>query len=260
MLARFPIGMIALIVVAVLIYFGLAQRVLDRMRLSDKAALAIIGALVVGSFINIPITRGTVDTSINVGGAIVPIIVAIYVLTKAGTGKEWIRAILATIAVAASIFVVNRYLLPGDPWQTGADFLDPLYIYPIMAGVIAYLIGRSRRSAFIAATLGVLALDIVDYLYLTGGEIPGNVAIGGAGVFDVIVLSGIISVLLAELLGETRERLQGGPESEGRPKELVEGLTDLKLGAKPAKKPIEGGEGYMENENSPEGKEGEKNG
>ena len=257
MLAGFPIGMIALIVVAVLIYFGLAQRVLDRMRLSDRAALAIIGALVVGSFLNIPITRGRIDTSINVGGAIVPVAVAIYVLVKAGSRKEWIRALVAAIAVAAAIFFVNRYLLPGDPWQTGADFIDPLYIFPIMAGIIAYLIGRSRRSAFVAATLGVLSLDIVDYIYLTMRGIPGNVAIGGAGVFDVIVLSGIIAVLLTELLGESLERLQGGPKTEGRPEELLEGLTDLKLDANPAKKPLEGVE---KNKDASEGNGDEKDG
>ena len=39
--------------------------------------------------------------------------------------------------------------------------------------------------------------------------------IGGAGAFDSLILAGILAVLLAELVGETRERLQGGPKSEG---------------------------------------------
>ncbi len=236
MLARFPIGMILLIIVAVLIYFGLAQRVLDRLRLSDRAALIIVGALIVGSFINIPLSTGRIDTSINVGGAIVPIAVAVYLLIKAGTGKEIIRAVAATFAVAVAVFAVNRYLIPGDPWHVGADFLDPLYVYPILAGIVAFLIGRSRRSAFIAATLGVLSMDIVDFFYFSTRGLPGTVAIGGAGVFDVIIISGIIAVLLVELVGETAERLQGGPSKEGRPKELLEGLTDLKFEA--AKKPL----------------------
>ena len=114
--------------------------------------------------------------------------------------------------------------MSADPWQRGTDFIDPLFIYPLVAGLVAYLVGRSRRSAFIAATLGVLGMDIIDYIKILGTSAPGAVHIGGAGAFDSIILSGIIAVLLAEIIGETRERLQGGPESEGRPQELVEGL------------------------------------
>ena len=56
-MVNFPAGIIALLVVSILIYFGVAHRVLDRMRLSDKAALAIIAAIIVGSFIDIPFAR-----------------------------------------------------------------------------------------------------------------------------------------------------------------------------------------------------------
>jgi hypothetical protein len=49
-------------------------------------------------------------------------------------------------------------------------------------------------------------------------------AIGGAGAFDAIVLAGIVAILLAELIGESLERLTGGPKTEGRPPELVKGL------------------------------------
>ena len=41
-----PVGTIALLVVTVLVYFGLAQRLLDRMRLNDRTTLLIIGAMV----------------------------------------------------------------------------------------------------------------------------------------------------------------------------------------------------------------------
>jgi len=40
-----PIGMMLLIVVGVLVYFGIAHRILDRMRLTDKQALLFIGAV-----------------------------------------------------------------------------------------------------------------------------------------------------------------------------------------------------------------------
>ncbi|MBC7335065.1 MAG: hypothetical protein H5U01_02165, partial [Clostridia bacterium] len=87
----FPIGMIALLVVAVLIYLGLAQRVLDRLYLGDSAALIIVAAMALGSFIDIPLARGRLDVSVNVGGGLIPLGLAVYVLARAGSGKEWDR-------------------------------------------------------------------------------------------------------------------------------------------------------------------------
>lgn len=223
-MSGYPIGMIILIVLSILIFFGLTHRVLDRLRLTDRAALVIIGLLIVGSFITIPLTNTRPAVSVNLGGAVVPIGLAIYLLVKAGTSKEWIRALVASVITVAVIGLGNRFLFSGDPWHTGQDFLDPLYIYPIIAAIVAYTIGRSRRSAFIAATLGMLSLDIFHYIELLNTGIPGRVAIGGAGVFDAIIIAGVGAVLLAEIIGEGRERLQGGPESEGKPKELLSNL------------------------------------
>lgn len=224
-MTRFPFGIIALIVVSVLVYFGLAHRVLDRMRISDKTALGLIAGMVVGSFIDIPISMGRVSASINVGGGLIPIGLAIYVLTKAGTTKEWVRALLATGATGVVVYYIGSVLMKGGPG--GAfDVLDPLWVYPIVGGLVAYIAGRSRRSAFIAATLGVLSLDIVNWVYLVSTRTPGKVSIGGGGAFDSIVLAGLVAVMLAEVIGETRERLQGGPDSRGRPTELIEGLDN----------------------------------
>jgi uncharacterized membrane protein len=232
-MTRYPIGMIALIIVSVLVYFGLAHRVLDRMRLTDRAALVILGALFVGSFIDIPIPVRNVESSINVGGFFIPVGLAIYVLSKAGTSKEVIRTIFATIATAGAVYLINRFIISGDPWQTGRDFIDPLYMYPLVAGGIAYLVGRTRRGAFIAAILGVLILDLINFIYLVNTGTRGTVALGGAGAFDVIVLSGIFAVLLAEIVGESIERLQGGPKVEGRPEDLIEGLQSPSPAGKP---------------------------
>lgn len=221
-----PIGIIVLIVVSVLIFLGLAQRVLDRMRLSDKAALGIIVILILGSFINIPLSTGRYDVSINVGGGIVPIGVAIYLLAKAGTTKEWARALISAVVTGAVIFGAG-YLGRGDVEPGGRffGFLDSLWVYPIIGGLVAYITGRSRRSAFIAATLGLVLVDIAYLIwYVATGAPAGTVAIGGAGAFDGIVIAGIFAVLLAEIIGETRERMQGGPATEGRPRELMEGL------------------------------------
>jgi len=201
-----PIGMITLIIAAVLIYFGLAQRVLDRMRLNDKAALAFIALIVVGSYIDIRLVSEPTVT-VNVGGAVIPLILAGYLYAKAGTAKEKTRAIIASLVVGAAIYALGR-LMPAEPETM---FIDPLYVYGIVAGVIAYLMGRSRRAAFIAGMVGVILSDIFHLIELFVRRMPGAVNFGGAGAFDAVIIAGILAVLLAELIGETRERLQGGP-------------------------------------------------
>ncbi len=235
-MTQLPIGIIILIVVSILIYFGMAHRVLDRMRISDRAALGIIAIMAVGSFIDIPLSTGRYDVSVNVGGALVPLGVAGYLLSRAGTPKEWGRALISALITGAVIFGVGNLMSRGDvePGGRFLGYLDALWVYPIIGGLVAYIAGRSRRSAFIAATLGLVLVDLaylVQLFYI--GAPVGTVAIGGAGVFDGIVLAGIVAVLLAELIGETRERLQGGPATRGRSDELVEalrkpGLTEKK--------------------------------
>jgi len=104
--------------------------------------------------------------------------------------------------------------------------IDPLWVIPIIAGLVAYILSRSRRGAFITAILGVILADIVNYLWLIGTNTPGRVNMGGAGAIDAVVLSGIIAVLLAEFVGELRERIQGGPALAGRPKKLLDELKN----------------------------------
>lgn len=201
-----PIGMITLIIAAVLIYFGIAQRVLDRMRLNDKAALGFIALIVAGSYLDIRLVREP-TVSVNAGGAIVPLILAGYLYSKAGTTKERTRSVIASLVVGAAIYALGR-LMPAEPETM---FIDPLYVYGIVAGVIAYLMGRSRRAAFIAGLVGVIISDILHLAELIVRRMPGTVNIGGAGAFDAVIIAGILAVVLAELIGETRERLQGGP-------------------------------------------------
>lgn len=224
-MANFPAGLIALIVVSILIYFGVAHRVLDRMRLSDKAALGVIVAIIVGSFIDIPLGP---RVTLNVGGSIA-VIMAIYVLIGAGTTFEKVRAVIAAGVTALALFLVGRYL--GAEPET--IFIDPIYIYPIVAGIVGYLAGRSRRGAFFAAVIGVFALDVGQFFYLGRTGIAGTVHVGGAGAFDSLILAGILAVVLAEIIGESLERIQGGPRTEGRPEELIKNLREPEPAHKP---------------------------
>lgn len=231
---NFPYGLIALVVVSILIYFGVAHRVLDRLRMTDKAALGVIAAIIVGSFIDIPVSS---RVTINLGGTIA-VGLAIYILVGAGTAYEKLRAIVAAVVTGLVLFLAGRYL-GAQPEQI---FIDPIYIYPITAGIVGYLAGRSRRGAFFAAVMGVLSLDVTQYIYLVTNNVRGTVAIGGAGAFDSLILAGILAVLLAEVIGETLERIQGGPKTEGRPEELIRNLKEPEPAHKPLEEKEEGGE------------------
>lgn len=230
-MTNFPFGLIALVVISILIYFGIAHRALDRLKLSDRGALAVIAAIIVGSFFDIPITS---RITVNLGG-IIGIGLAIYVWIGAGTAYEKTRSVIAAVITALALFLAGRYL-GAEP---EAIFIDPIYIYPLVAGIVGYLAGRSRRGAFFAAVMGVFALDVGQYYYLARTGLRGVVHIGGAGAFDSLILAGVLAVLLAELIGETRERLQGGPETEGRSEELIRNLRE----PEPASKPLERREG-----------------
>lgn len=216
----FTVGRLILLSLALLIFFGVAERVLDRMHMSNKGALLVIAAIVVGSFINLTLYRSDLLTvRLNLGGALVPLGVAVYVWMKAGTGKEKMRSLLGAVLTTAAIwllgmFVQNEYALP----------VDIIYLYPIIAGLVGYLFGRSRKGAFVAAVLGVLLFDVSHGIYLIWNRIPGLVHFGGGGMYDSVVLAGVLAVCLAELIGESRERLQGGPSSDNRDPSMLNNL------------------------------------
>lgn len=198
------IGMILLIIFSILILMGAMQRVLDRMALTDKQALLFVAAIFIGGWLP-DLDFGLIQ--LNIGGAIVPIIVCVYLLLHAGTVKERIRAIVSSFLTAAAITVISM-ILPSDPLQM--PIIDPMIFYGIAAGLIAWLLGRSRRSAFIAGVLGVIFNDIITGMSLWMRGIQQVIYLGGAGALDAIVLAGIIGVLGCELAGEITERIQTG--------------------------------------------------
>ena len=199
-----PIGLTLLVVVSILVLFGVGHRILDRMRLNDKIALLFMAGIIIGTLIpDIPVTG---NFHINIGGAVVPIILVIYLFITAGTDKERVRAFIASTLTGIAVFAAGR-LLPEEPENI---IFDPNYLYGIIAGLIAYLFGRSRRASFIAGITGVLLADIAQGIINVTRNIPTVIRLGSAGAVDAVVISGFLAVILAELVGEIRERLQGG--------------------------------------------------
>lgn len=201
-------GLILLVIVGILVGFGVAQRVLDRLRLTDRQALFFVLALLVGGLLpDIPLGA---NISINAGGALVPIGISIYLLIRADSTKEVVRALIASVLTGAAIWFLGR-ILPDEP-ETA--FMDFNYLYGLAAGIVAYIFGRSRRGAFVAGVLGAVIADVwsAAEVWMQGVQQP--LYLGGAGAMDVIVISGIVAVLLAEFLGEVIERIQRGNEMD----------------------------------------------
>ena len=200
------IGMILLLVIALLILFGVLQRVLDRMALTDRQALVCVAAIFIGGWLP-DLNLGIV--TLNLGGAVIPLGICLWLFLSAGTAKERIRCLIASVLTAAAVYAISVYF-PADP--TAMPF-DPMLLYGAAGGLIAWLLGRSRRSAFVAGILGVILFDI-----LVGGinwsrGISQTVHLGSAGALDAAVLSGVLAVLLCELIGEIVERIQTGRAS-----------------------------------------------
>ena len=206
------IGVVLLLIIGVIIYLGTAQRILDRLYLTDTLAILIVIAIAVGSFYNINLSQNP-TISINIGGAVIPVILAIYVFSKIDNFAELIRTILATAGTAAGIYFITRLF---SNFGHGRDIIDPMYVFAIIGGLLAYIFGRSRRGAFIAGSIGFLSYNLINVWKAYTGKVTTSIIIGGAGFFDSIIISGFLGLMLAELIGETRESLQGGPENEGR--------------------------------------------
>ena len=58
--------------------------------------------------------------------------------------------------------------------------------------------------------MGVLLADIAQGILTLAQGIAVPIALGSGGALDTVVIAGLTAVLTAELVGEIRERLQGG--------------------------------------------------
>ena len=198
------VGRILLILVSALVAAGACQRALDRLRLTDRQALFFVGLIFVGGLLpDIPIGQ---SVRVNAGGALLPFLLAAYVWIRADSGRERLRSLTAALVTAAAVFAIGRFY-PSEP---EAMPFDVNYVYGIAAGLIAYVFGRSRRGAFIAGVVGLLAADVLQAALLWREGIGQTLYLGSGGMMDAVVISGILAVLTAELTGEFLERCARG--------------------------------------------------
>lgn len=203
------IGTVLLMAAGILILFGVGQRVLDRLRLTDRQALFFMAATLAGGWLP-DLTIGPVQ--FNLGGAVIPAGLCIMLFVRADTAGERLRAVLASMASAGAVLLLDWYW-PAEP---EGMLMDIQYTYAIAAGLIAYVLGRSRRAAFIAGVMGVILADLAQGIVgrMQGYDVPIRLGTGGA--MDTVVISGLLAVVLAETVGEILERIRGGAHPGSR--------------------------------------------
>ena len=198
------LGLVLLTATALLVLFGAGQRVLDRLRLTDRQALLFIALIIAGGFLpDIPVTP---LFSFNIGGALIPLVLSIRLWFKADTTAERVRSLIAAAVTGLAVFALGR-LMPDEPETI---VIDPGYMHGLAAGIIGYLFGKSRRGSFIAGVVGVILSSVASAVLVWNAGIDQRLTLGGAGSFDVIVISGLLAVLLSELVGEILERVKRG--------------------------------------------------
>lgn len=193
-------GSLLLIIAAILVFCGLLQRVLDRMYLTDRQALLLIGLMLLGTFVP-GITWGNV--TFHIGGALIPLGVCIYLLIRADSLHERWRSVIGSIVTAVLIYLLSKIL----PAEAEKMWMEPMWLYGICGGVVAWLIGRSRRAAFICGVVGTLLADTASFIVAMMDGYSAELHLGGGGIADACVISGVVAVLLCETVGEMLERI-----------------------------------------------------
>jgi uncharacterized membrane protein len=216
------------IILALLIQLGALGYAYRRIGLSPRTAMLVLVGSLVGSMINIPILElpeeqiaagrvvtvfgmqyvvpevvdwpGTVVAA-NVGGALIPIFVSLYLLNR---NRLWARGLMATACIAIICYMLARPV-------PGVGIALPMIVPPLATAFVALLLSRDDAAplAYIGGSLGTLiGADLMNLGNIRGLGAP-VASIGGAGTFDGIFLTAIIAVLIASI---PRRRLpQPGP-------------------------------------------------
>lgn len=184
--------------IILLVMFGVGQRILDDLRLTDKAALVILVLICIGLIIP-PIWIGEYFC-FSIGGFLIPLALSIYLLISCGK-HDIIRTIIGTILVAGIIYGLE-WILPADPEEV---VIDNMYIYGVAAGVVAYVLGRSRRNAFVSCLFGITLAELVQWIINLCTNNKSILGLGVGGAFSTYIVAIIISVAVSEFIGRCVE-------------------------------------------------------
>lgn len=216
-----PAGMVALVGLMILLplmYMEVIVVALSRLGISPIAGLFIVFCLFAGSIVNIPIKRLHAHDSvnditwalygldrwlpipsrperviaINVGGCLVPLLLALYQLVRLHTQGALLPAAAAVAMSVMVCFNISRF-------EPGRGVVIPVLLPGMSAALFALVLYPTNAPAvaFCAGVLGPLIGADILRLRQISTHTTGVASIGGAGTFDGIVISGVIALLLS---------------------------------------------------------------
>ncbi len=192
------------------LFFYLTGAGLSFLELSLKEILPLLLLIIIGSFINIPLGKRSLvkvreayffgifkrnawrfqGVSVNIGGAVIPILIAGYFAYNAP-----FEALLATTVIVSFFSFLGAQFV-----KTKGVFVS--MTLPILFSAFFAVLLSPESAPQVAFSAGVFGVLIgADLLYLPWAMRKGSgvVSIGGAGLLDAIFLTGIASSLLAGL-------------------------------------------------------------
>jgi uncharacterized membrane protein len=208
------VGLLVFLIAVVQV--GALTLAFDKLGLSPESGFLLLFASLFGSAVNVPLFsvraeappadvmpiamrgllrhvarefHGRTLIAINVGGGLIPVLFSLYLVAR---GALPLLPVLAVIGIVAGMSHLVSRPMPG----IGIGM--PLFVAPLTAALSAFLIapGHSAPVAYVGGTLGVLiGADLLRIKDIRRMGTP-MAAIGGAGTFDGIFMTGIVAVLL----------------------------------------------------------------
>jgi len=218
------VGLIILIIP--LLVLGIIGAAFSRLGFSWIEATAVILLMILGSFVNIPVwtfqnTVGKTETVtpavfdaftgepipddrlttglfLNLGGAVIPFAVSVYLLYELGllAGEPLLLQVCVVMIIVATITGFSTKVVPAYGIRT------PLLIPAVSAMVTGLLItgGPGLSAAVIAfagGTMGTILGATLFALPAIKKTAISSISIGGAGMFGAVFLCGLLAALIA---------------------------------------------------------------
>lgn len=203
----------------VLIEIGILEYAYEQIGVNRRYMFALLLLSILGSYVNIPVAElpadhlysGQVVTffgmryviplmidsprtliAVNLGGAVIPILLSLYLILK---NRMFSKSLLA---VGIVTIVVHRLAHPVP----GVGIAEPTFVPPLVTAAVVLFISRRQAAplAYVAGSLGTLiGADLLNLGKIQGLGAP-IASIGGAGTFDGIFMTAILAVLLASVM------------------------------------------------------------
>ncbi len=143
--------------------------------------------------------------TMNVGGALVPLLVSLYLLSWS-IPRCSPDPLLTYLKVSVVLAVVTLVVYRSSRLIKGLGVATPAFIPPVTVALVTLIVhwlsplSCPTQIAYVGGTLGTLiGADLLNLHRISGLGVP-MVSIGGAGTFDGVYTTGLVSVVLVFLL------------------------------------------------------------